>query len=262
MSPVLIQSSATHTTNHQPRVVHSLRGRVRIHVPHCLDEDGEFAAWVGWLAGVISASANALTGNILILYDPRQTTEQALLAEMRGYNADRTTTARGDPASGTLAPPPLTQGRLLAETVDPNDSEPGNGVVYATGLRRLIYQAAGWTSVGLAVVGAITPGIPTVPFVVLAAYFFVRSSPESHAWLLRSRWFGPILRDWEQYHAVKLHLKYGAVFLILLAMAVTLLVGLPMWILLAIYACEIIGLAIVLQLPVVEQVAALPELAV
>ena len=81
-----------------------------------------------------------------------------------------------------------------------NSTEPAG---YVTGLRRKVYQVLGWASVGMAVVGFALPGIPGAPFVVLAGYFFIRSSPRSHAWLLQSRWFGPILRDWEQHRAVR-----------------------------------------------------------
>jgi uncharacterized membrane protein YbaN (DUF454 family) len=259
MSLLLMQSTAVADAGPRLHVVHTLRGRVRIHLPDGLDLEGELAARVTWIPGVTSASANALTGNILILFDPQQTTERALLSELEALCLDHAIASHPDRGCEEVILPGQSQGQLLPRNASQSDSPPAGGAQYVTGLRRTVYKSAGWLSIVMAVIGAITPGIPTVPFVVLAAYFFVRSSPEAHAWLLRSRWFGGMLRDWEEHRAVTLQVKYGAVALILAAMVITLMVGLPLAVLLTIYAFEIIGLAIVLRLPVVERSSALPE---
>jgi uncharacterized membrane protein YbaN (DUF454 family) len=107
----------------------------------------------------------------------------------------------------------------------------------------------------MAVVGAILPGVPTAPFVLLAGYFFVRSSPPAHAWLMRSRWFGPFLRDWEERHGVRRSVKYTAVGLIAVGATVTWLLGLPAVLLAVILAVEFVGLIVVLRLRVVEEPA-------
>jgi uncharacterized membrane protein YbaN (DUF454 family) len=117
---------------------------------------------------------------------------------------------------------------------------------------RNLYQALGWSSVGMAIVGAITPGIPTTPFALLAGYFFIRSSPAAHDWLLRSRWLGPIVQDWEQHRGVRPGVKAAAVGLIACSMALTWMLGLPAAVTTTILTFEVIGLVIVVRLPVVE----------
>lgn len=52
-------------------------------------------------------------------------------------------------------------------------------------------------SLALGVVGVVLPGLPTTPFVLLAAFAASRGSPRLHAWLQRHRLFGPIVTSWQ-----------------------------------------------------------------
>jgi uncharacterized membrane protein YbaN (DUF454 family) len=240
------------------RVVHSSYGRLRVHVP---DGGGRVTDHLRGCPGVTSATANDLTGNLLILFDPPRTSAQALLAELRALCGNA-------PAGPPLPPPPAVLDAVVPLDLTPlhdasaidlvHDLETGLPVPYVTGVRRSIYKALGWSSVGMAVVGAITPGIPTVPFVVLASYFFVRSSPEARDWLLHSPWFGPLLRDWEEHRAVKRSVKYSAVGLMVAALAILLLLELPPAVIGTVLVLELIGLVLVMRLPVIEPTPLLP----
>ncbi|AOA59807.1 hypothetical protein BFG52_00740 [Acinetobacter larvae] len=48
----------------------------------------------------------------------------------------------------------------------------------------------------LAVIGIILPGIPTIDFLLLAAFFASKGSTRLHRWLHQHRIFGPMLREW------------------------------------------------------------------
>ena len=72
-----------------------------------------------------------------------------------------------------------------------------------------------WTLIGILFVvlgaaGAVLPLLPTTPFILVAAWCFARSSPRLHRWLLSSKLFGPILRDWEAHRCVPLRAKIVA----------------------------------------------------
>jgi uncharacterized membrane protein YbaN (DUF454 family) len=186
---------------------------------------------------VTFAEASELTGNILILFDPRQTSEKTLLDELETLRC-----APAPPAAPAAEEAVL---RLL-------DSHPDGPPDQMTGHMRTLYQVLGWSSIGIGTVGIFTPGLPTVPFAILGGYFFIRSSPQAHEWLLHSQWFGPSVRDWEERHAVRRSVKYTAVAVIGTSLAVTWLLGLPALVIAAIMALEAIGLVVVLRLPVAE----------
>ena len=97
-------------------------------------------------------------------------------------------------------------------------------------LRGYLYVAGGWACVGLALVGAVLPLVPTTPFLLLASWCFYRGSPRIHAWLHRSRLFGPTLDDWHHYRALRGGVKRRAIAMVVAVVAASLLLNaLPSW---------------------------------
>ncbi|MFM8498458.1 MAG: YbaN family protein [Chakrabartia sp.] len=65
-------------------------------------------------------------------------------------------------------------------------------------MRRMLWQALGLASVALGVIGAFLPILPTVPFLILAAFAFSRSNPAWEAKLMTHPRYGPSLRAWRE----------------------------------------------------------------
>ena len=63
--------------------------------------------------------------------------------------------------------------------------------------RRWLWLLLAYVALGLGIVGVFLPGLPTTPFVLLAAACYAKASPRLHTWLLNHRLTGPMLRDWE-----------------------------------------------------------------
>ena len=117
--------------------------------------------------------------------------------------------------------------------------------------RRALYFLAGWLFVVLAALGLVLPVLPTTPFVLLAGSCFLRSSPRSRAWLARSRWFGPLLRDWDEHRAVRRPVKLLAVGVVTVVIALTLLGEMRRGVKAAVLVVGAMGLFVIWRLPVV-----------
>lgn len=78
----------------------------------------------------------------------------------------------------------------------------------------------------LGVIGAFLPLLPTVPLVLLAGFCFARSSRRLHDWLIGSRYFGAIIRNFEAGKGIPRRVKVRAIALLWISMiASILLVG-------------------------------------
>jgi uncharacterized protein len=108
---------------------------------------------------------------------------------------------------------------------------------------RFFWLSIGALSVLLGAIGAALPLMPTVPFLLLAAFSFARSSPRFHDWLLNHRVFGPPIRDWHLHGAIKRRAKWLATASIAAAFAVSLALGMPGWVL-TVQAVVLIAVAI------------------
>lgn len=62
---------------------------------------------------------------------------------------------------------------------------------------KMYYKAAGLLSLGLGILGAFAPLLPTTCFVLLAAWCFAKSSPQWHQRLCNNKLFGPTITQWE-----------------------------------------------------------------
>jgi len=57
-------------------------------------------------------------------------------------------------------------------------------------------------------IGAFLPILPAVPFLLVAAYAFSKSSKRFHDWLINHRIFGPQILDWQKNGSISRRVKW------------------------------------------------------
>ena len=63
---------------------------------------------------------------------------------------------------------------------------------------KALWVIAGSVFVVLGAFGVILPGLPTTPFLILAAACYIRSSQRLYDWLIANKTFGPYLRNYRE----------------------------------------------------------------
>ena len=78
-------------------------------------------------------------------------------------------------------------------------------------LKKKLYIAFGFLAVTLAIVGVFIPGLPTVPFLLVALFCFERSSKKYHDMIMNNKYFGPVLQDYYSGKGLTLSIKIKAI---------------------------------------------------
>ena len=82
-------------------------------------------------------------------------------------------------------------------------------------MERLVALILAYFFLVLAIAGMFLPGLPTVPFLILTAWFAARGSDRLHGWLYAHPHLGKLLIDWEQQGAVSRTSKVIAVLMLI-----------------------------------------------
>jgi uncharacterized protein len=86
---------------------------------------------------------------------------------------------------------------------------------------RYVWLGLGFFFTGLGFLGYILPGLPGTVFILIAVYFFARSSPRFYNWLLNNKLFGGIIRDWRAGKGLSLRAKLMAITVIALTISIS-----------------------------------------
>lgn len=108
---------------------------------------------------------------------------------------------------------------------------------------RPLWFTCGVVAMVLAFIGLLLPVVPTVPFLLLAAICFARSSNKAHKWLLEHDQFGPAIRDWQERGAISRRAKWASSLCMLAALSISLVMSAPQW-LLMLQAGTVVGVAL------------------
>ncbi len=108
-------------------------------------------------------------------------------------------------------------------------------------MKRHFYLVAGWASLGLGAIGAFLPLLPTVPFVILAAFCFARSSPRLENWLLNHPHFGHHIVAWREKGAISRKGKIAATAAFAVSIVLAAILSPWPWVMLPVVAAVVTG---------------------
>lgn len=102
----------------------------------------------------------------------------------------------------------------------------------------------GLISLGLGILGAFLPVLPTTPLLLLAAFLFLRSNRKLYDWLLNHPKMGPYITNFIKHKAIPLRVKVIAVSTLWLTLLYCAVFVASHWALSALFIAIAIGVTI------------------
>ena len=117
--------------------------------------------------------------------------------------------------------------RLCGVNMDflPDENKTEKGTLQ--GINKIIVKLLGFVFLILGLIGAVMPIMPSIPFLLIAAACFFRTSPTLYKWMLNNRYFGKQLRRYHNKEGLPLYVKLFTVLVIIASFALTLIFFIP-----------------------------------
>lgn len=90
-------------------------------------------------------------------------------------------------------------------------------------LKKILYISLGFITLSLGILGIILPLLPTTPFLLLSAFFFMRSSKKLYYWLLNHRFLGIYIYSYITFKAIDLKTKIYAISLLWITLTISMI---------------------------------------
>ena len=120
----------------------------------------------------------------------------------------------------------------------PSRQHAASGMLIANPVLRVVFKIGALLSILLAFAGIFLPLLPTTPFLLLAVFFSLRSSPTIYTWLIQHKVFGPPLRQYQDERTISRQTFRRAVTLMWLT------IGLSVWLMPVIWVkCLLLAIA-------------------
>ncbi|MGD2051673.1 MAG: YbaN family protein [Acidimicrobiia bacterium] len=103
----------------------------------------------------------------------------------------------------------------------PAPARPREVRITTSPLLRAVYLALGFLFLGLGIVGYFVPLLPGTVNLLIAVFFFLRSSERMYRWVMDHRLFGHLIRDYHAGLGIPRRIKVWAIGLIVISFGFT-----------------------------------------
>ena len=118
-------------------------------------------------------------------------------------------------------------------------------------LLKILYFLLGTLSLGLGIVGIALPGLPTTPFLLLAAALYFKSSRRLYGWLMNHKIFGSIIRNFRENGTIGAKQKFAALSIMIVMISFSVFFILEnIYIRIGVFILGLIGIYVVSSIPV------------
>ncbi len=92
-----------------------------------------------------------------------------------------------------------------------------------------LWRLLALTALAFGALGVMLPGLPTTPFLILAAWAGGRGWPAVETWLLNHPKHGPVIQRWRERRVVPRQAKYFASAMMVFSAVVLVYTPVPLW---------------------------------
>ena len=122
-------------------------------------------------------------------------------------------------------------------------------------LKKILWISLGLFFVGLGAIGVVVPGLPTTPFLILAAACFAKSSQRFYDWVITNKMFGHHVKNYREGRGIPARSKRAIIPVLWIFVLFAVFVGIPgglFYAKIAIMILAVIGTAFILRIPNLE----------
>jgi len=115
---------------------------------------------------------------------------------------------------------------------------------------RYVLLGVGWLFLGIGAIGVFLPVLPTVPFLLITAWAWSKSSKRLHKWLYGNKTYGPYLVAWDKHGVIPPRAKALAIGTMAVGwLFLTLYIARSFWLPLIVGIVELAIIAFILTRP-------------
>jgi len=116
-------------------------------------------------------------------------------------------------------------------------------------IKKLLLNLIGFICLGLGATGIFMPGLPTTPFVILAAICFSKSNQRIYDWLRGNKFFGPYIEHYRTKQGVTKRLKSISIAVVWLSLSISMFMLQATW---AFILLPIIGVCVSVHIVMIK----------